>query len=425
MANLVDPSFFELATSVIGVSSLCYYIVRRFTRLPLTVGLVLISLALGLSIIAVDRLAPGLALRPAVEEMLERIDFTEFVLNGILSYLIFAAAMEIDLSTLRQRWKSVTVLATAGVAISTVVFGMLQPQIVAISSVAALLLGSMQSATDPVSVSALLKRLPSVPETFKVKLAAESLLNDGVAVVVFMAILPFAAASGEHPATLLGAVALFGQEAGGGLLLGAAAAGLAFLAIRSVDDPVLEILLSVLAVMATYALSIRLHVSGPLAMVVLGIVMGNHGLAHAVSKASREQMRHFWELVDVVLNTVLFTLIGLEVLVVYLDVRHFLFAAAAILTSLIARYISVLVPIKLLDRLTDEKALPGAVSVLTWGGLRGGILVALALALPASMPEKSLLLAGAYGIVLFTVVVQGLTVEPLVCKTIGTFPKAR
>lgn len=416
---MANPSLFDMATLVVGISSFCYYIVHRFTRLPLSVGLVLISLALAVGTVILDRLAPGLGLRPALVATFERVNFTDFVLNGILSYLIFAAAMEINLSTLKLRWKTVAVLATVGVAISTVVFGALLPTMVAVSGMGALLLGSMQSATDPVSVNALLKTLPTVPETFKVKIASESLLNDGVAVVVFMTIFPFAMPTGEHAATVAEAATLFLHEAGGGLLLGAAAAGLAFLAIRSVADAVLEILLSVLAVMATYALSIRLGVSGPLAMVVLGMVMGNHGMTYAASEHGRDQLRHFWELVDVVLNTVLFTLIGMAVLVVYLDLEHLLFAVAAIAVSLVARYVSVVVPVQLLGWLTDEKAVPGSIAVLTWGGLRGGILAALALGLPATLPERSLLLAGAYGIVLFTVVVQGLTVERLVRKTMG------
>ncbi|OIR09020.1 Na(+)/H(+) antiporter NhaP [mine drainage metagenome] len=403
-------SLLDLATLVTGVAALCFYIVRRFTRLPLAVGLVMTSLALAGAALGLDRLMPGLGVRAGVGAALDGIDFSGFVLGGILSFLIFAAAMEISLTALRQRWKSVAVLATLGVALSTLVFGLTLPLVSTVGLAAALLLGAMQSATDPVSVNALLKTLPGIPDSFKVKLAAESLLNDGVAVVVFATLLPFALASGETP-SVGGALLLFLRQAGGGLALGGAAALLASWLIRSVDDAALSLLLSILAVLAAYALSLHLDVSGPLAMVVLGITLGNQRPGGALTAAGHAQLHHFWEMVDVVMNAVLFSLMGLQVLVIDFRPQQIGFILAAIAASLLARFLSVALPLWLLNRISNEQSSLGGILVLTWGGLRGGILLALALALP---PGQNLLKVGAYAIVLFTLIVQGLTVDRLI-----------
>ncbi len=417
MHGPAQSSLLDLATLVVGVATLCFYIVRRFTRLPLAVGLVLTSLALAGAVLGLDRLLPGLEVRAGVRAALAGIDFSGFVLGGILSFLIFAAAMEISLSTLKQRWKSVAVLATLGVALSTLVFGLTLPLLSTLGLAAALLLGAMQSATDPVSVNALLKTLPGIPDSFKVKLAAESLLNDGVAVVVFATLLPFALATGAEP-SIGGALLLFLRQAGGGLALGGVSALLASWLIRSVDDAALSILLSLLAVLAAYALSLHLDVSGPLAMVVLGITLGNQRPGGALSAAGRAQLRHFWEMVDVVMNAVLFSLMGLQVLVIDFQPAQVGFILAAIAASLLARFLSVALPLWLLNRISNETSSLGGILVLTWGGLRGGILLALALALPSG---QNLLKVGAYAIVLFTLIVQGLTVDWLIRRV---FPEA-
>lgn len=413
----------EIITILLGISTVCYSVVVKFTKLPLTIGMVLASLVASSGIIMLELAFPDLGVRALVERIIGSGNFTKIVLEYALTPLVFAAAMEVNIDQLKSRWKSVVALSTVSVVISTALFGALLPSAAfvvggSITVMGALLLGAMQSATDPVAVNALLKNLPFVPESLKIKISGESLINDGVAVVVFLVMLSMAQAAGNADLSYTQAGLLFVQEAGGGLLIGGLVAWLVYRWTKAHNEDVLEFLITAVGVLVLIVLGLRFHISAPLAGFVVGIVVGNYGMKFAMSHATHEVVHTVWRVIDVTLNAVLFTLIGTVVVIINRDMDHLLFAIVAILVSLVARFISVAIPIRLLGWFTNEKPTKGAVRVLTWGGLRGGILVALALSLPDSIPGKSFILAGAYGIVLWTIIVQGLTVEWVIRKVV-------
>lgn len=276
-----------------------------------------------------------------------------------------------------------------------------------------LLFGALISPTDPIAVLGLLKRV-GVPKSLEVQIAGESLFNDGVGVVVFTGLLEVA--SGLHRPNLGHVGSLFVQEAIGGALFGLVVGLLVFLMLRSVDEYKVEILLSLALVAGGYALADALHLSGPIAMVVAGLMIGNHGRSFAMSPITKERLDLFWELIDEILNAVLFVLIGLEVLALTFTAKNLMAGLLAILIVLTARLISVGLPIRGLRRWVRFD--PFTVRILTWGGLRGGISVALALSLPKeppgiSAPGRDVILAITYVVVVFSIVVQGLSIGPL------------
>jgi CPA1 family monovalent cation:H+ antiporter len=413
----------EILTILLGISTACYSAVRKFTKLPLTIGMVMASLAASYGMIGLEMLFPGSGIRAMVEGIIGSGNFSKIVLEFALTPLVFATAMEVDIDQLKSRWKSVLVLSTVSVLISTALFGMLLPSAALIvgssmTVMGALLLGSMQSATDPVAVNALLKELPFVPDSLKIKISGESLVNDGVAVVVYLVMLSMAQAAGNADLSYSQAGWLFVQEAGGGLVIGGLVAAFIYRWTKAHDEGELEFLITLFGVLILIVVGIRLHVSAPLAALVVGIVIGNWGVRFAMSDTTHQVVHTVWRVIDVTLNAILFTLIGTVVIIINHDAKHVLFSVAAIAVSLVARFVSVAIPLKLLGWFTNEKPTKGATRVLTWGGLRGGILVALALSLPDTIPGKSYILAGAYGIVLWTIIVQGLTVKWLILRVV-------
>jgi CPA1 family monovalent cation:H+ antiporter len=275
-----------------------------------------------------------------------------------------------------------------------------------------LVFGALISPTDPVAVLGLFKTV-KVPDTLQAKMAGESLFNDGVGIVLFTVVLAVASASG-YPGSEMGLddiIKLFITEAVGGAILGLVAGYIGYRAMYGITEPSLEVLITLALVMVTYALALHLHMSGPIAMVVAGLFIGNSGVKYAMGDETREYVLTFWTLIDEILNSVLFLLIGLEVLVVAESIEFLGFALLAIPVTLFARTLSVAIPISVLSYW--ESFTKGAVPVLIWGGLRGGIAVALALSLPDS-EYKAIILSITYGVVLFSIIVQGLTVKPLV-----------
>jgi len=281
----------------------------------------------------------------------------------------------------------------------------------------ALVFGALISPTDPVAVLSLFKTV-EVPDTLQAKMAGESLFNDGVGVVAFTVVVAIAVAGGEHGGAMGTAdiIELFLTEAVGGAGLGLAAGYIGYRAMYGIDEPSLEVLITLALVMVTYALALSLHLSGPFAMVVAGLFIGNRGVKYAMSEQTRDYVLTFWTLIDEILNSVLFLLIGLEVLVVAESIDLLGAALLAIPVTLVARALSVTLPIAILSRW--KTFTKGAVPVLIWGGLRGGIAVALALSLPDN-EYKAAILSITYGVVLFSIIVQGLTVKPLVKRMIG------
>ena len=410
-------SIFTIAAILVGLSALFGYINHRFLHLPHTIGLVVIALAASLSIIGFDLIEPSFQIAQKVTGMLSQIDFNKTLMHGMLSFLLFAGAMHADFTALKTRRLTIGVMAVIGTMISTFVvgagmwllFGLFGLDI---PFIWALVFGALISPTDPVAVLSLFKTV-KVPDTLQAKMAGESLFNDGFGVVLFTVVVAIALA-GDGQGGAMGAAEiaeLFIVEAGGGAALGLAAGYIGYRAMHGIDEASLEVLITLALVMVTYALALALHMSGPIAMVVAGLFIGNRGVKYAMSEETREYVLTFWTLIDEILNSVLFLLIGLEVLVVALSPDYFGVALLAIPVTLFARALSVSIPIAILSRWRTFTK--GAVPVLIWGGLRGGIAVALALSLPDN-EYKAAILSITYGVVLFSIIVQGLTVKPLV-----------
>lgn len=404
----------DIIALLLSLAAVFSYINHRYIRLPTTIGLMFIALLVSLAIIALAQLGyafPGQWARA----VLQRIDFNETVMQGMLSFLLFAGALHVNLEDLaKQKWV-IAILASIGVVSSTFIIGGLSWWLFGllgldVAFIYCLLFGALISPTDPIAVLGILKTA-GAPKTLETKITGESLFNDGVGVVVFLVLLGIAA-SGEVTA---GEVALlFVEEAVGGALFGLLIGWIAYRMLASVDNYQVEILLTLALVMGGYSIAGALHLSGPIAIVVAGLLIGNHGRVMAMSERTREHLDTFWELVDEILNAVLFVLIGLEVLALHFQASYLLAALVLIPLVLLSRFVSVGLPITLMRLRRDFT--PHAVKVLTWGGLRGGISVALALSLPTG-PERDLLLAVTYVIVVFSILVQGLSVGRLLRYT--------
>ena len=416
---------FDLIAVLIVLAAGFSYINLRFLKLPTTIGLMALALLFSMTIVAAGRLVPDVE-RHALD-VVSQLDFNEALLHGMLGFLLFAGALHIDLEDLiRYRWPIAT-LATVGVLLSTVIVGSLTWAMLALIGLPVrfldcLLFGALISPTDPIAVIGLLKRI-GVPKSLEVQIAGESLFNDGVGVVVFTGLLEFARA--PHGPDLGHLTLLLLKETVGGALFGLFAGLLVFFMLRSVDEYKVEILLSLALVAGGYALADALHLSGPLAMVVAGLMIGNHGRSFAMSAITNERLDQFWELVDETLNAVLFVLIGLEVLALTFTAKNLLAGLLAIPIVLAARLISVGLPIRLLRRRLWFH--PFTVRILTWGGLRGGISVALALSLTGTavavaIPGKNAILAMTYVVAVFSILVQGLTIGPLARRWLSSAP---
>ena len=405
-----------LATCLV-ITALLAYLNHRFIRVPTTIGVMAAAMALSLTLIALDALGIAHGLRQYEESLLRSIDFSNVLMQGMLSLLLFAGALHVDLSALRAHRWSVASLAVLSTLASTLVVGtgmwLALPFLgLPLPFMTCLLFGALISPTDPIAVMGILKSA-GAPETLELVIAGESLFNDGVGVVLFSLLLGMQA-SGLTP-TPGQALHLLLREAGGGLLFGLALGYLTFRLLRSVDNYKVEVLLTLASVTGGYALASSLHVSGPLAMVVSGLIIGNQGRALAMSDTTRRYLDMFWELIDEILNATLFVLMGMEVLIVAFSGRELLAAGLAVGVTLLARLFTVGLPVRWLP---GAFPLPkGSWQVLTWGGLRGGISVALALSLPAG-PERNTVAALTYGVVVFSILVQGLSIGALTRRAI-------
>jgi CPA1 family monovalent cation:H+ antiporter len=413
-------TLFDIVAILLGLSAVFGYINHRILHLPHTIGLVVIALVASGTMVLFDKLFPGFGVSNTVGDTLRSIDFHTTLMNGMLSVLLFAGAVHVDLGELAARKWAIGLMASLGVMISTFIvgtgiwlaaglFGLELPFIWA------LVFGSLISPTDPVAVLGILKTV-RIPKLLEAKIAGESLFNDGVGVVVFTIIVALAVGGPHGDIGVVDAVWLFALEALGGAVLGFVTGYIAYAAMRVIDEHNLEVLITLGLVLCTYSIALHAHISGPIAVVIAGLFIGNHGAKFAMSENTREHVFQFWELLDEILNSVLFLLIGLEVLIIGFAPEHVGLSLLAIPLVLAARWIAVAVPIGLLA--VRETFTKGAVVILTWGGLRGGISVALALSLPAS-EYKALILAATYAVVVFSIIVQGLTMKPLVSKVIA------
>ncbi len=399
---------FDIAVVFLVVTALLAYLNHRFIGLPTTIGVMAIALILSFSLIGLDKLGFG-ELHAYEVSLLESIDFSDVLMQGMLSMLLFAGAMHVDLSELRAyRWQ-VGLLAVVGTVISTVIVGFALYLFLPMAGVElalnyCLVFGALISPTDPIAVMGILKSAKA-PKNLELVISGESLFNDGVGVVLFSILLGTIALGAPPTAAQAGMLLL--HEAGGGIVYGLALGYVTFRLLKSIDNYKVEVLLTLAAVLGGYLLATRLHVSGPLAMVIAGLVIGNHGRAEAMSDKTRAHLDMFWELLDEILNTVLFVLIGMEALIIPYSPNVIIAALGTVVITLIARLLAVGVPVAVLKSLF---ALPkGSWQVLTWGGLRGGISVALALSLPLGS-ERNIVLALTYAVVVFSILVQGLSI---------------
>ena len=392
------------------------YLNHRWLRLPMTVGVMVIALALSLLL----HLLTSFGLRMeegVVERWLRRIDFHKAVLHGMLSFLLFAGAFQLDLNELLKRKWGVGILATVGVVLSTFFVGTLswwglRWVGIELPYLYCLLFGALISPTDAVAVLGVLKRA-QVPKRLEMTITGEALFNDGAGIVAFVVLLGLA--TGAHEMTPGAIGALFLREAVGGTLFGLAAGYLAHRLLATVDSEEVAVLTTLALVTGGYAMADALEFSGPIAVTVAGLLIGNYRRRTAMSEGTRDSLDIFWEMIDHVLNSVLFALMGLESLLLIFTPQTLLAGILAIPLVLLARLLSVAIPGTLLR---PWGVLPSdSIRIMTWGGLRGGVSIALALSLPLGR-ERGVLLAITYVVVVFSILVQGLTLERVVRHTI-------
>jgi len=400
----------ELASVLVCLAALFGSLNYLFLRLPQTIGLVVVALVVSFAIMALDAVFPQLGTADLVRDRVQDFDLNETLMHGMLGFLLFAGALHVDLEALRSNRFVIALAATVGVVASAFLVALGFQWLAGVPFLVALVFGALISPTDPVAVLSVLKDA-GVPQSLEAKIAGESLFNDGVGYVVFLILVALVFGQGQgEPAGAADMLWLFLWEAMGGAVLGGAAGWGVFALIKRIDDYSLEVLLSLALVMGTYALALRLHVSGPISVVVAGLLIGSRGVRHGMSAVTREHLNDFWRMVDEILNAVLFLIIGLEVFALSYDPAAFGIALACIPLILLVRFVtlgSIIQGLRLQRTFTR-----GALPIMVWGGLRGGISVALVLSLP-DFEHKELLLTATYVVVIFSIVVQGLTIKPL------------
>jgi len=402
---------FQIIALLITLTAMFSYLNYRYFKLPATIGVMLIALLVSAGLIGAGHFAPWI--REGAESLLKQIDFDKALMQGMLSFLLFAGALHINLDDLNKQRGVIAPLAIAGVVISMFVFGTLIHWALGwlgfeLGYSWCLLFGALISPTDPVAVIGILKDA-RVPHSLEVEIAGESLFNDGIGVVAFIVLREIAVADQHASVAHIGL--LFFEQAVGGAVFGFVIGWITYRLLKSVDNYRLELMLTLALVMGGYALASVIGVSGPIAIVVAGLLIGNHGRRFAMSDTTRKHLDAFWEFLDEILNALLFMLIGLEILVLTFTRELFFAGLLAIPAILLARWVSVALPVTVMRRW--RKFTVGTVTIMTWGGLRGGISVALALSLPAGH-EREIVLVVTYIVVIFSILVQGLTLKRVV-----------
>lgn len=411
--NTVNMDLLGIISILIALSAVFGYLNVRFLKLPVTIGLMVISILFSVGVLIVGRFVPELL---AMErEWVSQIDFQRVLLEGMLSFLLFAGALHVDFTQLKQQRGPIVLFATLGVLTSTfliggLLYGLLILFSAGIPFIYCLLFGALISPTDPIAVLGILKKA-GVPKKLETKIVGESLFNDGVGVVVFLTIFGIARAGAGHIDA--GEIALlFVEEVGGGVVLGLLLGYIAYQLMRTIDDYEVEVMITLAIVMGGYGLASYLHFSGPLAMVVAGLMVGHERFrTSTMSNITETYVDKFWELMDVLFNAVLFVLIGLEITILNFEGPYVLIGLLCIPLVLLSRFTALALPIELFRRRLEF--VPRTNWIMTWGGLRGGISIALALSLSADMP-RDLILTITYVVVVFSIIVQGLTIEKMV-----------
>ena len=401
----------QIASLLIVMAAAFASINALVLKLPSAIGILIVALAASLGVLAFDALVPASQIAQTVRTQVLEIEFSEALLEGMLGLLLFAGALHVKLEDLKRLWGLVFLMATIGVALSTLIVGIGFSWLTSMPLLIALVFGALISPTDPVAVLGVL-RAANLKKSLETKIAGESLFNDGVGYVVFLVLVGLAFPTGHEgdDSGIGAAVQLFLQEAVGGAVLGAVLGWLTFRIMRRIDDYSVEVLLTLALAFGGYTLSLWLHVSAPIMAVVAGLLIGDVGMAHGMTQRTRDYVNAFWQLIDEVLNAILFLMIGFEVFAIAFSMDTTLAGIFAIALALFARLVAVSVPVLVLKPVRDFS--PGVIPIMTWGGLKGGISVALALSLPEG-EWKPLILTAAYMVVIFSIIVQGLTVAPL------------
>lgn len=403
-------TFLQITSALIVLAGTFAAINAIFFRLPSAIGILIVSLLASLGLLGLDALWPGLHLTAELQRMVVAFDFSNALLEGMLGLLLFAGALHVKFSDLKAHWGIVMLMATMGVCLSTLVAGIGFSWITGAPLLIALVFGALISPTDPVAVLGVL-RAAKLPKSLETKIAGESLFNDGVGYVVFLVLVGLAfPAAGAHGASFGDAALLFFREAFGGAVLGLALGWGTYRVMCEINDYSVEVLLTLALAFGGYQLALWLHVSAPIMAVCAGLLIGDEMTAHAMTQKTRDYVDAFWKLLDEILNAILFLMIGLEVFAIAFSIGAITAGLLAIGLSLLARWCAVIVPIMVLRPFRDFSQ--GIVPIMTWGGLKGGISVALALSLPES-EFKPLILTVTYIVVLFSIIVQGLTVAPM------------
>lgn len=404
---------FSIITSLIVLAAIFGYLNVRFLKLPVTIGLMVISILFSLAVLGLGAINPDIL--EFERSLVQEIDFHEVLFDVMLSFLLFAGALHVDFGQLReQRWP-IMLFATFGVLLSTflvggLMYGIFQALSLNIDFIYCLLFGALISPTDPIAVLGILKKA-GVPKKLETKIVGESLFNDGIGVVVFLTILNIATASGTE--IQISEIAfLFLEEVGGGILTGVVLGFIAYQLMRTIDHFEVEVMITLALVMGGYLLASQLHFSGPLAMVVAGLMVGHERFrTSTMSETTEHYVDEFWKLLDLLLNAILFVLIGLELVILTFNGQFFLAGLLAIPVTLFSRFVALSLPIRFFQKKLEF--VPNTGLIMTWGGLRGGISIALALSLGTKMPVD-LIVTMTYIVVVFSIVVQGLTVGGLV-----------
>ncbi|WP_299049204.1 sodium:proton antiporter [uncultured Polaribacter sp.] len=406
---------YVIATILIFLAAIFGYINIKFLKMPNTIGLMIITIIFTLGVLLLSYVDPTLL--NLEKSIIANIDFKTLLLDEMLSFLLFAGALHTNFEQLKiQRWP-ILLFSTLGVLTSTFLVGgmmffTLQLFNFTIDFIYCLLFGALISPTDPIAVLGILKKA-GVPKKLETKIVGESLFNDGVGVVVFLTIFQIAK-SGVSNTSVLDVIQLFGQEVFGGIVLGLVLGWISYRLMKSINDYDIEVIITLAAVMGGTVIAQKLHFSAPLAMVTAGLIIGNDRVrASSMSEITERYVDKFWELLDILLNAILFVLIGMEMLILVLDGKYILAGCIAIPIVLVCRYISLFLPIHLFKEKLEF--VPKTNLIMTWGGLRGGISIALALSLTSEM-NRDLILVITYVVVVFSIVVQGLTVGNLVHK---------
>ncbi|MDQ3112360.1 MAG: sodium:proton antiporter [Bacteroidota bacterium] len=406
--------FFVLFSVLISLAAVFSYINIKWLHLPSGIALMLMGAVISFGLIITSRFSPGFV--TYIQAQLSTIDFSEFILGILLSFLLFAGSLHVSYQQLKKSAVSIITFSTIGVLISTLLVGsgtyfLFRLFGENISFIYCLLFGSLISPTDPIAVLGILKKA-GISKSVEIKITGESLFNDGVGVVIFATILQIIVQGSEN-ASVGSVLTLFAREAIGGILVGFIIGYAGYKLMKSIDHFQTEILLSLAMVMGGYSLCHYLHVSGPLAMVVAGIFTGYKGLREAMSDTTRDYLEKFWEVTDEILNSVLFMLIGLQLVILTFQWYYFVIGLIIAISMIFFRYISLWIP-SILFRFKNTLE-PKTLSIMAWGGLRGGISIALALSMPAGDYKDAFVMI-TYTVVLFSIIVQGMTMGKIVRK---------